>query len=55
MNDFDRYDFAITMLFGSIAVGALILGGPLWAIALIYATCGTIVLYRHFPLPPRKR
>jgi hypothetical protein len=55
MNDFDRYDFALAMLFGSIAAGILVLGGPLWAIVLVYATCATIVLYRHLPLPPRRK
>ncbi len=55
MNDFDRYDFALTMLFGCIANGCLVLGAPLWAIALICMTLGTIVLYRHLPLPPRRK
>jgi hypothetical protein len=55
MNDVDRYDFALTMLFGGIADGCLVLGAPLWAITLIYMTLGTIVLYRHLPLPPRRK
>jgi hypothetical protein len=55
MNDFDRYDFALAMLFGSVAAGILVLGAPLWAVALIYMTCCTIMLYRHLPLPPRRK
>jgi hypothetical protein len=55
MTDFDRYDCAISLLIGAIAAGALVLGAPLWAIALIYATGCTIMLYRHLPLPPRRR
>jgi hypothetical protein len=55
MTDFDRYDCAISLLTGVIAMGVLILGAPLWAIALIYATGCTIMLYRHLPLPPRRR
>lgn len=51
MNDFDRYDLAFAILVGGIAAGILVLGGPLWAIALVYATGATIVLYRHLPLP----
>ncbi len=54
-DDFDRYDVALTLLFGLIAVSILILGAPLWAIVLIYVTCGLIVMYRHLPLPPRRR
>jgi hypothetical protein len=43
----DRYDYAITLLIGVIAVGALVLGAPLWAIVLIYtAGCG-VVFIRH--------
>lgn len=55
MTDFDRYDYAISLFFGVIAVVVLILGGPLWAMALVYATASTIMLYRHLPLPPRRR
>ena len=55
MNDFDRYDFVLAMLFGGIADGCLVLGGPLWTIAPIYMTLCTIVLYRHLPLPPRRK
>jgi hypothetical protein len=54
-DDFDRYDVAFTLLVGLIAVGALIVGAPLWAIVLIYATGCIIVMYRHLPLPPRRR
>jgi hypothetical protein len=55
MNEFDRYDYAIILLFGGIANGCLVLGAPLWAIALICMTLCTIVLYRHLPLPPRRK
>jgi hypothetical protein len=54
-DDFDRYDVALSLLFGLVAAGILILGAPLWAFVLICATCCTVVLYRHLPLPPRKR
>ncbi len=47
MTKLDRYDYAITLLIGVIAVGALILGAPLWAIVLIYATGCSIVFIRH--------
>lgn len=47
MIDLDRYDYAISVLMGVIAVGALILGAPLWAIVLIYATGCSVVLLRH--------
>jgi hypothetical protein len=55
MTDFGPYDYAISLFFGVIAVVVLILGGPLWAIALVYATGCTVMLYRHLPLPPRRR
>jgi len=43
----DRYDYVISLLMGVIAVGALILGAPLWAIVLIYATGCSLVFIRH--------
>jgi hypothetical protein len=55
MNDYDRYDFALSMLFGAIMVGVLLLGGPLWTVVPICMVCCTISLYRHLPLPPRRR
>ena len=55
MSDFDRYDFALAMLFGLIAVGALLLGAPFWTAYLFLAVGVTISLYRHFgELPPRR-
>jgi hypothetical protein len=54
-DDFDRYDVAITLLLEFIAAGILILGAPLWTFPLICVTAGIIVMYRHFPLPPRRR
>ncbi len=55
MTDYDRYDFAISMLLGLIMVGALLLGAPLWTLPLLLAIAVTISLYRHLPLPPRRR
>jgi|HubBroStandDraft_6_1064221.scaffolds.fasta_scaffold652558_2 hypothetical protein len=53
MTDFDRYDFAITMVISLIMVGALLLGAPFWTAYLFLAVAVTISLYRHFDLPPR--
>jgi hypothetical protein len=47
MTKLDRYDYAISMLMGVIAVAALILGAPLWAIVLIYITGCSAVFVRH--------
>jgi len=55
MNDYDRYDFALSMLAGTIMVGVLLLGGPLWTVVPIGMVTCTISLYRHLPLPPRRR
>lgn len=54
-DDFDRHDVALTLLFGLIAAGILTLGAPLWTFPLICVPCGIIVMYRHLPLPPRRR
>jgi hypothetical protein len=53
MTDYDRYDFAISMLIGLVMVGALLLGAPLWILPLLLAIAVTISLYRHLDLPPR--
>jgi hypothetical protein len=53
MTDYDRYDFAISMLVGLLMVGALLLGAPFWTAYLFLAVAVTISLYRHFDLPPR--
>jgi hypothetical protein len=53
MTDYDRYDFAISMLVGLIMVGALLLGAPIWTAFLFLAVSVTITLYRHLDLPPR--
>jgi hypothetical protein len=45
---FDRYDFVMCLVIGSIAGAALILGAPLWALVLIYASGGIIGFIRHF-------
>jgi hypothetical protein len=55
MNDFDRYDFILSMAMGLLMVGVLLLGGPLWTVVPIGMVCATISLYRHLPLPPRRR
>jgi hypothetical protein len=55
MTDYDRYDFAISMLFGLIMVAALLMGAPLWIVPVLLAIAVTISLYRHLPLPPRRR
>jgi len=55
MTDFDRYDFALTIVIGSIMVGTLILGAPFWTAFVFLAVTVTISLYRHFgDLPPRR-
>jgi hypothetical protein len=50
MSDYDRYDFALSMLFGLIMVGALLLGAPFWTAFPLLAIGVTISLYRHLPL-----
>ena len=55
MTDFDRYDFALSLLDGVILVGAFLLGAPLWALALILFAGITISVLRHDELRPRRR
>ncbi len=55
MNDYDRYDFALSVACGAIMAAILIVGGPLWTLVIVGAICCTISLYRHLPLPPRRR
>ncbi len=55
MSDYDRYDFAISMVVGLIMVAAWVLGAPFWTAYLFLAIAVTISLYRHFDLPPRRR
>jgi len=55
MTDYDRYDFAISMVVGLVMVGVLLLGGPVWTMPLFLAIAVTISLYRHFDLPPHRR
>ncbi len=45
---YDRYDFALSWLMAIVAVGALILGAPLWAVMLIVVIFCTGMLIRHF-------
>jgi hypothetical protein len=54
-DDYDRYDFVLSLVMGSIMAGILLLGGPLWAMVLVGMAGCTISLYRHLPLPPRRR
>ncbi|HEV3323938.1 MAG TPA: hypothetical protein VG147_17310 [Solirubrobacteraceae bacterium] len=54
-DDFDRYDLALSIIGGLIMVGVLLLGAPLWVPVLIGIVICTISLYRHLPLPPRRR
>jgi len=55
VSDYDRYDFAISMVLGLMMVGALLLGAPVWTMPLFLAASVTISLYRHLDLPPRRR
>jgi hypothetical protein len=55
MNDLDLYDYALTATGWVVFMGILLLGGPLWALVPIFTVCVTISLYRHLPLPPRRR
>jgi hypothetical protein len=47
MNDLDRYDYALALLSGSIAVAILILYTALWAVALAYVAGWTLIFLRH--------
>ena len=49
MNDYDRYDFALSMLVGLIMAGALMISAPLWTLPLFLAIGVTISVYRHTP------
>jgi hypothetical protein len=55
MTDYDRYDFAISMLISLIMVGALVLGAPFWTAYLFLAVAVTITVYRHFGFLIRRR
>jgi hypothetical protein len=55
MSDYDRYDFVISMLTGLVMVGTLLLGGPLWTLALTLMIGVNISVFRHVDLPPRRR
>jgi uncharacterized membrane protein YeiB len=49
MNVYDRYDFALSIVVGLIMVGILMLGGPIWALALIMFVTIFSSVYRHTP------
>ena len=55
MNDFDRYDVAMSLFLGLLMAGVLVLNMPLWTIVIVMIVGSTIILYRHLPLPPRRR
>jgi hypothetical protein len=55
MTDFDRYDFAMSMVIGLIMVGTLMLGAPFWTVFVFLTVGVTITVYRHFvELPPHR-
>jgi hypothetical protein len=54
-DDYDRYDFILSIVMGLLMAGIVASGGPLWAVVLVGMVCCTIVLYRHLPLPPRRK
>jgi hypothetical protein len=47
MSDLDRYDYALALLSGLIAVAVLVLYAALWAVALAYAAGWTVIFIRH--------
>jgi hypothetical protein len=47
-DSFDRYDFAISLVFSVIFNGALIVGAPLWVLVLIMFFCSVVIFARHF-------
>jgi hypothetical protein len=49
MTEFDRYDFALSIVLGLIVVGALMLGAPLWALVPIMMVTVFSSVYRHTP------
>jgi hypothetical protein len=59
---FDRYDFALSILFGLIMVGAILLGAGLGVVVAIMFVLSVIATIRHYndivepaaPAPARK-
>jgi hypothetical protein len=47
MTSLDRYDYALALLSGLIAVAILVLYGAVWAVALAYVIGWTAILIRH--------
>jgi hypothetical protein len=45
---YDRYDFLATLLIGALVVGALELGAPFWALALLTVVGCVGLFIRHF-------
>jgi len=44
---YDRYDFIVSWVMAIVAVCALIMGAPLWAVVLIATAGCTVVLLHH--------
>ena len=47
MTHLDRYDYALALLSGLIAVAILVLYATLWAVALAYVAGWTAIFIRH--------
>jgi hypothetical protein len=45
---YDRYDFLASLLIGVVAIGAFLVGAPVWAAALIVIAGCTGMFIRHF-------
>ena len=45
---YDRYDFIVSWVMAIVAVSALIIGAPLWAIVLICVVGCTVIALHHF-------
>jgi len=44
---YDRYDLIVSWVMAIVAVGALIMGAPLWAVVLIVIAGCTVVVLHH--------
>jgi hypothetical protein len=44
---YDRYDFIVSWVMAIVAVGALLMGAPLWAMVLIVIVGCTVVVLHH--------
>jgi hypothetical protein len=50
MNEFDRYDFAVTLIIDVIALGALVLYPHFWILLSICPVAFVIVVIRHLDI-----